>query len=164
MMDIKQLSKEDIFVVNHLAHKIWPVTYKDILSKDQLDYMLEWMYSIPTLEDQVQTGHLFYLITLNGEPAGYMGIEPNYPNHDVLRIHKIYVLPELQNKGVGKRLMEYAEEIGKSIGMKKMNLTVNRFNDSVNFYKHIGFEIIREEDFKIGKGYLMEDFVMEKDI
>lgn len=164
MIDIKQLHKEDIFIVNHLAHKIWPITYKDILSKDQLDYMLDWMYSIPTLEDQVQTGYLYYLITFNGEPAGFLGLEPNFPESDNLRVHKIYILTELHGNGLGKKFIEFTEELATSIGMKKLSLTVNRFNNATEFYKHLGFEVMKEEDFKIGKGYLMEDFVMEKSI
>jgi hypothetical protein len=32
----------------------------------------------------------------------------------------------------------------------------------VNFYKHAGFEIIDEQDFDIGNGYFMNDYVMKK--
>jgi len=96
--------------------------------------------------------------------SGFLGLEPNFPESDNLRVHKIYILTDLHGNGLGKKLIEFTQELGTSIGMKKLSLTVNRFNKATEFYKHLGFEIIKEEDFKIGKGYLMEDFVMEKSI
>lgn len=162
MTEISQLSKEDIFIVNHLAHQIFPETYASILEQEQLDYMLEWMYNIQTLEEQVQTGHLFYLITFNGIPSGFIGLEPNFPDADQLRIHKLYVLSNVHKQGLGRKLIDFSIDLGHSIGMQSLHLCVNKFNPAVHFYQHIGFNILRQEDFKIGRGYLMEDFVMEK--
>ena len=45
-----------------------------------------------------------------------------------------------------------------------INLNVNRFNKAVDFYKNKGFQIVKEETIDIGKGYLMEDFVMELEL
>lgn len=161
MIEIDQLNKEDVFIVNHLAHQIWPVTYKDELSKDQIDYMLDWMYNIPTLQEQVQTGYLYYLIKYDGAPMGFIGLEPNFPDAGYLRVHKLYVQPDIQGKGLGRALMNKAIDVAFDLDLDKIHLNVNRFNKAVDFYKHLGFSISKEEDIKIGKGYLMEDYVME---
>ena len=68
MVETVQLRKEDVFLVNHLAHKIWPIAFKDILSKDQIDYMLDWMYDVNTLEEQVQVGH--FVLCCKGKRCG----------------------------------------------------------------------------------------------
>lgn len=162
MVHIKQVTKDEVFIVNQLAKEIWPEAFKDILSTEQIAYMLDWMYNINTLEDQAKIGHLFYIITKDGIPEGFMGLEPNYPDAGTLRIHKIYVKPAKHKSGLGKELLLKAEEIAQSLDFTSLNLNVNRFNKAVGFYEYFGFKITKEEDIDIGRGYLMEDYVMEK--
>ena len=161
MIEINQLGTEDVFIVNHLAKEIWPHTFKDILTPEQITYMLDWMYNIQTLQEQVQTGHLYYLIKSEGRALGFMGLEPNYPDAGFLRMHKIYVHPDAQGKGLGRAMVNYAIDLSFDLDLTSIHLNVNRFNKAVDFYKYIGFNVIGEEDIDIGKGYLMEDFIME---
>ena len=90
-----------------------------------------------------------------------MGLEPNSPDADMLKIHKIYLRPEKQGKGYGRNLINQAIDVAFDLDCKSLHLNVNRFNKSVEFYKAVGFEIIGEEDISIGKDYLMEDYIME---
>ena len=161
MIEIKQLHKDEIVIVNHLAHEIWPHTFRDILSKDQISYMLDWMYSVETLQEQVQTGYLYFLAKLDGVAVGFLGLEPNFPDENQLRIHKIYVKPSLHKKGIGRALLNHTIDIAFDLDQTSLHLNVNKYNDAVGFYKYVGFKTIKEEDIDIGKGYLMEDFVME---
>ena len=160
MLNISQLTKDDIIIVHQLAKSIWPDAFKDILKPDQIEYMLDWMYNVQTLTEQVQTGHLYYMITLDGIPKGFVGLEPNYPDVGTLRMHKLYVESSTHGKGLGKALLEKAIQIGKDLDVATINLNVNRFNKAVDFYKSQGFEITKEENIDIGRGYLMEDYVM----
>ena len=41
-----------------------------------------------------------------------------------------------------------------------IELNVNRQNNAVDFYKRLGFTILKEVDIPIGKGYFMNDYVM----
>ena len=164
MLVISQLTKDDIIVVHQLAQKIWPVAFKDILKPEQIEYMLDWMYNVNTLTEQVQTGYLYYMITLDGIPKGFVGLEPNFPDVGTLRIHKLYVDTSDHGKGLGKALLEKTIEIGKELEFSTINLNVNRFNAAVDFYKSQGFKIVKEEDINIGRGYLMEDYVMALEI
>lgn len=164
MLKISQLTKDDIIIVHQLAKSIWPEAFKDILKPEQIEYMLDWMYDVNTLTEQVQTGHLFYMVTLDGTPKGFLGLEPNFPDVGTLRIHKIYVDTNDHGKGLGKALLEKAIEIGKELDVATINLNVNRFNAAVDFYKSQGFQVVKEEDIDIGRGYLMEDYVMVREI
>lgn len=161
MIETVQLTKDDVFLVNQLAHDIWPHAFREILSKDQIDYMLDWMYNVNTLQEQAQTGHLFYIVKEHGIAKGFVGLEPNYPDVGKLRIHKLYMLPECQGKGMGRVLLNKAIDVAFDLDLTSLHLNVNRFNDAVEFYKHCGFSVIGEEDIDIGKDYLMEDFIME---
>jgi GNAT superfamily N-acetyltransferase len=122
------------------------------------------MYSIETLQQQMAKGHRFFVIKENQEPLGFIGIEANYPLQGQLKIHKLYVLPNLQGKGLGKRLIDFVAQLAKEQQLKLLTLNVNRFNKAVDFYTHIGFTIEFEENIEIGNGFLMEDYVMELEL
>ena len=161
-MHIEQLHKEELERVQKLAHLTWPDTFKEILSPEQIEYMLNWMYNVETLSQQLDAGHVFYVLVNQGEDVGFIGVQPNYPTVKETKLHKIYVLPSCQGKGVGLILMKKAEEIARTSSADYLVLNVNRYNKATDFYKKIGFEITKEEDIDIGNGYLMEDYVMRK--
>ena len=159
-MEIRRLSSRELGMVTELAHVIWPPTFKDILSPEQLTYMLNWMYAEDTLRMQLENGHEFFVMEISGRSVGFMGIEAHYPEKQYLKVHKLYVLPETQGSGAGRKFIEYAVELAKERGISVLTLNVNRFNKAVDFYLRMGFFIDKKEDIDIGNGYLMEDYVM----
>jgi ribosomal protein S18 acetylase RimI-like enzyme len=152
-------------VINSLAHRTWPYTFRDILSPDQIAYMLEWMYSIPSLKDQIEKkGHHFILVRKEAEFVGYASYELNYKNSGNTKLHKIYVLPEMQKTGAGQALMDEVVNRTAEAGNKNLLLNVNRENPAIGFYRKNGFEIVQTEDIDIGNGFYMNDYVMRKPI
>lgn len=163
MITISEASVSDIKLIQKIVHITWPITYGEILTKEQLVYMLDLFYSDEALTDQlVKKEQLFYRIDEDQTNIGFIGIEHNYKGKAVTKIHKIYLLPETQGKGIGKKVIEEIEKLGAENNSHALSLNVNRFNTALGFYKKIGFEIIGESDLDIGNGYLMEDYVMEK--
>ncbi len=161
MIILSQATTKDIPIIQVIAHKTWPITYGAILSKAQLDYMIDLMYSEASLLQQLNTKPLFFLAYEDDVCLGFASCENNYLNKKVTRLHKIYILPEAQGKGVGKTLIEKVVAIAKENQSELISLNVNKFNKAVAFYKKMGFEIASEEDLDIGNGYLMEDYKME---
>lgn len=161
-MQVFVADKNQLHIVRDLAYKIWPVAYEDILSEAQLDYMLENFYTIHALEEQMGRDHIFLLAEEDGVFYGFAAYEINCNATGKTKLHKIYVLPETQGKGLGKLLLSEVEKAALIAGNSHLFLNVNRYNDAREFYKHLGFKIVHEEDIEIGQGYLMEDFVMEK--
>ncbi|CAA9197564.1 GNAT family N-acetyltransferase [Flavobacterium collinsii] len=163
MITISEAAISDIKQIQKIVHITWPITYGEILTKEQLAYMLDLFYSDEALTGQlVKKEQLFYMIDEEETNIGFIGIEHNYKGKAVTKIHKIYLLPETQGKGIGKRVIEEIEKLGLEHNSQALSLNVNRFNTALGFYKKIGFEIIGEVDLDIGNGYLMEDYVMEK--
>lgn len=163
MITISEATISDIKQIQNIVNITWPITYGEILSKEQLDYMLGLFYSTEALTEQYNKKiQLFYMIYEEETNIGFIGIEHNYNEEAITKIHKIYLLPETQGKGIGKKVID---EIGKLASEKRSTsllLNVNRFNSALGFYKKIGFEVIDEVNIEIGNGYLMEDYVMEK--
>jgi len=161
-MEIRLLQKHELSLTRNLAEKIWPSAYETILSKEQLSYMLNWMYSIETLEKSFDKGNEFYCAFDNDLPLGFLELEFLSEEASTVKLQKIYVLPSEQNKGIGKNFLQFALLRAKNRGARNVILQVNRANKAVEFYLKNNFCIISEEDFPIGNDYYMNDYVMEK--
>lgn len=165
MVTILEASVSDITFIQELAHTTWPITYGEILSKEQLDYMLDLIYSEEALSAHFdKKEQLFYLIFENDIKLGFTSVEHNYNGDAVTKIHKIYLSPETQGRGIGKKAIDKITEMALKENAKALILNVNRFNKALDFYKKIGFDVADEVNIDIGNGYLMEDYVMEKKI
>lgn len=162
MIRLFEATTQDLKTIQEIAYQTWPATYGKILSKEQLNYMLSQFYSEESLKNNVQNGHHFLLAKEDNIALGFVSYEHNYKQEPVTRIHKIYILPQTQGKGIGKLLIDAVEDLAKENHSVALSLNVNRFNKALTFYQKIGFEIIGEEDIEIGRGYLMEDYKMEK--
>lgn len=163
MITITAATINDIKQIQNIVNITWPITYGEILSKEQLDYMLGLFYSTEALKEQYNKKiQLFYMIDEDETNIGFIGIEHNYNGEAVTKIHKIYLLPETQGKGIGKKVIDEIGKLASENNSTALSLNVNRFNSALGFYKKIGFEVKEEVDIEIGNGYLMEDYVMEK--
>ncbi|HTN37941.1 MAG TPA: GNAT family N-acetyltransferase [Arachidicoccus sp.] len=157
--NIEQAGTDSIQIIQQIVRKTWPVTYGPILSAEQIDYMLDMIYSTPALEKQFSEMHKYYLLKEADQVVGFIDLQ-QYADH-CIKLHKIYLLPEHQGKGYGRKLMDYAIEQAKSTCNSHLLLNVNRYNKALDFYQKMGFKIKEEVDTSIGQGYFMNDFVLE---
>ncbi|MDI6047080.1 GNAT family N-acetyltransferase [Flavobacterium yafengii] len=163
MLLLAEAAIEDFKTIREIAYKSWPSTYGSILSKEQIDYMLDLFYSEETLlENLNQKGHRFLLVNEGEVCLGFVSYEHNYLNQNCTRLHKIYLLPEAQGKGAGKLLIDAVENLAKENQSTTISLNVNKFNKAISFYKKTGFEVVSEEEILLEHGYKMEDYKMEK--
>jgi len=161
MFETRDAGIADIPLIRDLTYKVWPQTYASILSQQQIDYMLEMMYSESSLKKQMtEEGCRFIIVYENSEPAGFASFSETEPA--IWKLHKIYVLPNQQGKGTGKFVLNYIMEEIKKQNAKALQLQVNRYNKAKEFYERLGFTVIQIADFDIGNGYFMNDYVMEK--
>ena len=163
MIDIIKATQRDFHTIQSIAHRTWPATFGDILSAEQIAYMLDLLYCTEALTEQVEErGHVFLLANENGAYVGFAAYELNYQNAGKTKIHKIYILPDHQGKGIGRMLIERVAKESEPHGIHTLSLNVNRYNPAIGMYKKLGFQIVKEEDIDIGNGFFMNDYVMEK--
>lgn len=166
MATVRKATTKDIELINKMAWITFPATYNEILSKEQIDYMMEWMYSPENLLKQMtEEGHIYYIAFNEKEEAmGYVSIQKE--GEDLFHLQKIYILPEFQKEHIGKLLFNHAVSEIKRINGRpcRMELNVNRNNRALGFYEHMGMRKVREGDFNIGNGYYMNDYIMSIDI
>jgi GNAT superfamily N-acetyltransferase len=83
----------------------------------------------------------FYGWEIDREIVGVMGIEPV---NGVTLVRHAYVLPDYQNRGIGKNLLDYLKKIATTPW-----LLVGTWQDAdwaIRFYRNNGFELLPEKD------------------
>jgi ribosomal protein S18 acetylase RimI-like enzyme len=163
--------------IRSVSERTWPSTYGHIISQEQIDFMLDWMYSDVSLEKQMNTGCEFYIASIKKENEqwdavgfcsvseeindGSSQIETNQIEiNKQYKLNKLYVLPSAQGTGAGKALLNKSIEVAKAACSSSLFLQVNKQNSAYSFYLKHGF--IKEAEFKfdIGNGFFMDDYVM----
>ena len=165
MNTIRIATINDIPLIRHLAEQVFPETYKHIITPAQCDYMMDMMYSETSLRRQMtEEGHIYQLLAVDGEPAGYVSVQPI--EADVYELQKIYVLPRFQGRHLGRTLFDAAVSLVKRLHSEpcRIFLHVNRYKKAKTFYEHLGLKVTKQGDYDIGNGYFMNDYIMEKDI
>lgn len=163
MITIRKALIEELPIVQKIAHQTWPDTFAEILSPAQIEYMLDKMYNLKTLESQmVEKGQIFLLAGEEGRFLAFAAFELNNSEGGKTKLHKIYILPSAQGIGLGKKLIKEVCNQAKEKGQKSLLLNVNKFNHSaIDFYQYLGFKEVYREVIDIGNGYVMDDVVME---
>ena len=164
MIHFKEANISHILMIKNLAFLIWNEHYISILSKVQIDYMLDLIYNEEALKHQMTNGNQQFIIAYKNEEAvGFCAYQINAEPHKT-KIHKLYVVSNCRNFNIGKRFLEYVVNVAKENNQMYIFLNVNKYNNAKYFYEKVGFSITKEEVIDIGNNYIMDDFVMQKAI
>lgn len=162
MYHVKTATVNDIPVIQELTEKIWRPTYQPILTPEQIEYMIDMMYSAASLNKQItELQHQFLILQDDNNPIGFAAYSTT-DTPGIFKLHKIYLDGSYQGKGIGKFLLEQVAEQVKDRGANTLELDVNRFNKAKQFYEKQGFSVYKEKKTDISNGYIMDDYVMRK--
>ena len=149
--------------VRRIADVIWPATFREILSPEQIAYMMEMMYAPEVMEAEFQRGVYFEIIVIDGRDAGYVSYERLSTIQDTVKLHKVYLLQEYHHLGYGSAMLRHVMLEARQMGAKILRLNVNKYNvPASTAYKRNGFTTVESVVNPIGGGFVMDDFVMER--
>jgi N-acetylglutamate synthase-like GNAT family acetyltransferase len=74
----------------------------------------------------------------------------------VVRLRQMAVLNNLQGKGIGRALMQFAENIARDLGYKKISMHARK--SAAGFYEKLGYQVSGEEFNEV----TLPHYVMEK--
>ena len=162
MFTITKISTESIPQIERLSSEIWHQVYSTLISTEQIDFMLNMMYSRSSLEKQMlELGHQFIIISTDEEAVGYASYSlKSSAEPTIFRLNKLYLQPAFHGKGMGKAMIQFIINETIPLGAKFLELNVNKANPTVTFYKKFGFTITEETVLQIGEGFVMDDYIM----
>ena len=156
---------EHLPAISQLAGVIWRACYPGIITMEQIEYMLARMYSLETLREEVCLQGIRYDRLLAGdELIGFAAYGPT-ERPEASKLHKLYLHPSRHGRGLGSLLLEHCEQEVRKLGSRRLVLNVNKRNaKAIATYRRNGFEIVDSVVADIGGGFVMDDFVMGKDL
>jgi diamine N-acetyltransferase len=165
LVQILPANPEHLPALAELAGVIWREHYPGIISTAQIDYMLARMYSIETLREEIQVkGIRFVRLLVDGSFVGFASYGPT-PEPGVMKLHKCYLLPAMHGCGYGSMLLKHCEDEGRQFDARRIILAVNKRNPkAVAAYQRNGFTVTESVVTDFGRGFVMDDYLMAKDL
>src|SRR5690349_3958812 len=72
MLKIRTATTADIPLLRSLADHIWRQCYPGIITVEQIDFMLTWMYSEEQIRKEMESGIRWEIAEVGGEAIGFM--------------------------------------------------------------------------------------------
>jgi len=189
-MEIVPAAEADLPAISELAGVIWRACYPGIIRPAQIDYMLARMYAVEVMGDEIRSQGIRYdLLSVDGKPAGFAaygptdlaalfsnelstvvgtprrGVRTALPAVPTFKLHKLYLKAELHGRGLGSRLLQHVEHEVRRLGARRLILSVNKRNaKAIAAYQRNGFAVVESVVTDIGNGFVMDDYVLAKDL
>jgi len=156
-------AKDEAEAVVDLAGRVWRAHYPGIITPEQIETMLAQRYRPVLVRQFIARGDLWLAARVAGALVGFAHGHPL--TEDDYKLDKLYVDLDWQRQGIGGRLIDALAARIVSQGFTRLVLRVNRQNQNgIHAYLKHGFTVttIHLED--IGGGFIMDDYVMTKDL
>jgi len=144
-MSIRKLEYDDIPSVARLLNELG-----EALHEDSHISMLAIQRQYGEMQ-RAQDTYENYVYEENGKVIGFISLlnyKSIYHRNGTTQINELIVSEEYRNRGIGKRLLEYAKCRAKAIGMDEIEVGVMKENTAaIDFYKKNGMD---EEYFLLG--------------
>ncbi len=135
-MKIRRFAEND-------AEKVSAMIIRTLKTTNSKDYSEE---AIKTLEKQLQPSHIleragwthFYVVEVNDTIIGCGAIGPYWGSETESSLFTIFVLPDYQGKGVGRKIIEALEQDEYFLKAKRVEIPASI--TAVNFYRKMGYE------------------------
>lgn len=162
-IEVRPAAAADFPVIAALAGRIWRTCFPGLISPEQIEYMLARRYTPEAMHRAVSRDRLTYLLgRLNGQAIAFAADGPG-GSADEWKLHQLYVDPEWQGVGIGRRLIELVEGRARRLGARELVLTVNKANERARrLYERAGFSLRDAVVTDIGGGFVMDDYVMAR--
>jgi ribosomal protein S18 acetylase RimI-like enzyme len=162
---ISPVTEADIEPLIALARDTWHRHYPDMISVEQIEYMLDQRYRPELIRAQIASQRAWWdKLVVNGAMVAFSACELAESAGE-MKLDKVYVRYDLRGLGYGSLLIGNAETRARAAGCTRLSLQVNKNNASaIAAYTRNGFTVARAVKFDIGGGFYMDDYVMVKEL
>lgn len=155
---IRRIAAAELPIVQRIANATWPTAFAGVIARHQIEMMLDDIYALDTLQNDMDAlGHVYWIARYGHEDAGFVS---SFKKDDVTWIKKLYILPARQGLGIGRALIGMAKD--HFAPQRALSLNVNTGNArAIAFYEKYGFAVEKEVPVRMGP-FDFTDYVMTK--
>jgi ribosomal protein S18 acetylase RimI-like enzyme len=159
----KPIRECDFASVATLAKTIWREHYTTIISREQIEYMLAGRFTPENLQKYVRADDRWMeTVRLDSSLIGYCSYALSTTPRE-MKLEQLYLLPAFHGRGIGRSMLDRAEQQCRLKDCNLLMLQVNKHNEkAIRAYNRAGYRVRGEAVVDIGNGFVMDDFIMEK--
>jgi len=160
---VRTVGERDLPAVRALLVETWHDTYDPIYGRERVVEITDTWHSLDALRARLKRPHSEFVLADNGRLIGGMAFAVAGDDGKVIRLHKLYVHPECQGKGIG---MELFAEIAQCFPeAREISLEVEEANSRARaFYAHLGFELVGRSGDCGGAGFELPALIYRREL
>jgi GNAT superfamily N-acetyltransferase len=136
---VRTAGVHDVSAVRDLLVITWHATYDAIHGADRVTEIVAKLHAPEIVRRNIERPDAEFLVADDGTRLGGMSFATSADGGKVIRLHQLYVRPELQGRGIGGMLLD--ETLGCFPEARLARLDVDAANArAVTFYRGYGFE------------------------
>ena len=156
---VKMQTEEQLERMSSLAMAILKEHYDPIVGENTNEYMLKKYQSVCGIQKEVDGGAEYYFVILDGQDVGFVAIDAK---ENFMYLSKFYLAKSFRGNGYSSAMMDFVKKETLRKGLDRIRLNVNAANDNtIDTYRHFGFEVVEELQKDVGDGFSVHDYVME---
>lgn len=148
---LRKYREDDLKRLKFIAHTTINKSYTGVYPKEAIEYFLN-LHSKENMERDIPKGDTF-MLELDGKVIASGSIVEE-------EIKRVFVLPEYQGRGYGRKIMTKIEETAINKGIRRVALCASL--PSKDFYLALGYNVIRYTHFLVKNNKRLEYYDMEK--
>jgi GNAT superfamily N-acetyltransferase len=148
---IREYNKKDLKRLKFIVRQTIKKSYTGIYPEEAIEYFLK-LHSLKNMEEDIPKGNTF-VVELEGEIIATGSIVED-------EIKRVFILPEHQGRGFGRKIMKKLEETALANGVKKVKLCASLA--SKDFYLALGYGILKFTYLPLKNNKKLEYYDMEK--
>lgn len=145
------------------ANEIWHEYFIDIITLEQIEYMVEKFQSYKAIKHAIEEENYTYFLAYEKNCLiGYCGVKLE---EERLFLSKLYLQKESRGKGLSSAMLKQAIAFAEEHHKKAIYLTCNKYNThSLDVYKAKNFYVVDSVESDIGNGFIMDDYILQLDL
>lgn len=137
-MFVRTAGRKDVEAIRDLLARTWLDTYEPLHGAEVVRRLTSAWHSPSALERQVDRPDSEFLVADDGERIGGVAFASSAEEGKLVTVHQLYVLPELQGRGIGSMLLDEICDCFPDV--ERIRLEVDAANHrAIAFYISQGF-------------------------
>ncbi len=164
------ITDEQIHQLADMAGAIWREYWPTHIGSAQTEYMVQKFQSYEAISRDIaeHSYEYWFVVADQGtEAERIVGFTGGHNEAETGRffISKIYLWANERGKHFASQIIAFYEDLCRQRGLRALYLTVNKHNElGIRAYKGKGFKNIDAVKTDIGSGFVMDDYIMEKEV